>query len=232
MRRLGTLPLIHQPGKQWMYTTGSHVLGVLIARVAGQPLSSFLQERIFAPLGMVDTAFHVPEDKLSRLATCYRVNPTNTALEVQDGVADSQWSQPPSFPDGAAGLVSSADDFLAFGRMLLDKGTHGHTRILSRASVDLMTTDQLTPDQKSDFAILVGSAESRGWGFGMSVVTARDQISATPGQFGWDGGFGTSWRSDPAEGLVGILLTQRLLSPVDTGIDRDFWTGVYAALDD
>lgn len=141
---------------------------------------------------MVDTAFHVPADKRSRLATCYRANPADGALEVQDGVADSQWSRPPSFPDGAAGLVSTADDFLAFGRVLLDKGTHGNTRILSRASVGLMTTDQLTPDQKSDFAILVGSAESRGWGFGMSVVTARDQIPAIPGQFGWDGGFGTS----------------------------------------
>ena len=122
---------------------------------------------------------------------------------------DSQWSRPPAFPDGGAGLVSTVDDYLAFGQMLLNKGKHGRERILSRPSVETMTTDQITPEQKaaSGFA---GLWDNHGWGFGVAVVTKRDGVAAVPGQYGWNGGHGTSWSSDPAEDMVGILMTQRL----------------------
>ena len=232
MRRLSTLPLMHQPGEQWMYNTGSYVLGVLIARASGQPLETFLRERIFDPLGMKDTGFTVPDANLDRLATFYGVDPATGTLAVRDGVADSQWRRPPAFPDGGAGLVSTVDDYLAFGQMMLNKGRHGHERILSRLSVETMTTDQLTPEQKAASDSFPGFFDSHGWGFGMSVVTKRDDVSAVPGRYGWDGGYGTSWSSDPAEDMVAILMTQRLAFPGSSSVYLDFWTSAYAAIDD
>src|SRR5947209_11377679 len=149
IRRLGTLPLIHQPGEKWMYNTGSDVLGVLIARASGQPLETFLRERLFAPLGMQDTAFSVPATTLDRLATSYWTDYASGELAVYDEAEGGQWSRPPAFPSGAGGLVSTIDDYLAFGQMMLSQGKHGNERILSRLSVELMTTDQLTLEQKA-----------------------------------------------------------------------------------
>jgi CubicO group peptidase (beta-lactamase class C family) len=156
IRRLGTLPLMHQPGKKWMYGTGSDVLGVLIARVARQPFEAFLRERIFDPLGMKDTGFSVPAEKSNRLATSYATNLQTGALEVYDPAANGQWSRPPAFPAGASGLVSTADDLLAFSQMMLNKGKLGSVRVLSRPSVELMTTDQLTPEQKATSGLTEG----------------------------------------------------------------------------
>jgi len=233
MRRLGTLPLMHEPGERWLYNTGSYVLGVLIARAADQPLEAFLRERIFAPLGMHDTSFSVPREKLDRLAPSYWPNAETGALELYDGVAEIRWSRPPAFPDGGAGLVSTVDDYLAFGRMLLDQGRAGGERILSRASVEVMITDQLTPTQKT-LSDSFGREfwDNRGWGFGVSIVLRRDDLAAVPGRFGWDGGYGTSWASDPAEDLVAIMMTQRAAFPGTAGTYVDFWTSVYQAIDD
>ena len=231
IRRLGTLPLMSQPGEQWLYGIGSNVLSVLIARVSDQPLETFLRERLFEPLGMNDTGFCVPADKLDRLASCYAPNPATGTLDLFDGVQGSQWSRPPAFPSGANGLVSTLDDYLAFAQMLLSQGRHGSERLLSRLSVEVMTTDQLTPAQKavSSLPLLLGFFETHGWGFGVSVVTRRDDIASVPGRYGWDGGLGTSWFSDPQENLVGIVLTQRLF-PLDHY--RDFWTLAYQTIDD
>jgi CubicO group peptidase (beta-lactamase class C family) len=232
MRRFATLPLMHQPGERWMYNTGSYVLGVLIARASGQPLETFFRERIFEPLGMKDTGFSVPAAKLDRLATCYAVDPDSGALVLFDGVEDGQWSRPPVFPDAGAGLVSTIDDYLAFGQMMLDQGRYGSERILSRPSVQIMTTDQLTPEQKAVSGFFPGYFDSRGWGFGVSMVTRRYDIAAMPGRFGWDGGYGTSWSSDPEEDLVAILMTQRAGFPLLSQAHLDFWTLVYQAIDD
>src|SRR5437899_7603057 len=208
MRRLGQLPLMHQPGEQWMYNTGSDVLGVLIARTSGQPLETFLRQRIFEPLEMRDTGFSVPEASLDRLATSYWTDPASGKLTVYDEARGGQWSYPPAFPSGAGGLVSTIDDYLAFGQMMLSQGKHGNERILSRLSVELMTTDQLTPEQKAVSGLVPGFFDNQGWGFGVSVITRRDDLAAVPGRYGWDGGLGTSWHSDPREEMVTILLTQ------------------------
>src|SRR5437763_938415 len=149
MRRVGRLPLMHQPGEKWMYNTGADVLGVLIARASGQPLETFLRERLFEPLGMRDTGFSVPEASLDRLATSYRTDPTSGKLTVYDVAEGGQWSRPPAFPSGAGGLVSTIDDYLAFGQMVLSLGKHGNERILSRLSGEPMTTDQRTPGPKA-----------------------------------------------------------------------------------
>ncbi len=233
MRRLGTLPLMHQPGEKWMYNTGSDVLGVLIARASGQPLEAFLRERIFEPLSMKDTSFSVPAPKLDRLATSYWTNFETGALELYDEANGGQWSRPPAFPSGAGGLVSTIDDYLAFGQMMLNQGKHESSRILSRLSVETMTTDQLTPEQKAVSGLVPGYFDSHGWGFGGSVVSRRDDVAAVPGRFGWDGGMGTSWYSDPREDMVTILMTQRAwTSPSPPDVCLDFWTSAYQAIDD
>jgi CubicO group peptidase (beta-lactamase class C family) len=233
IRRLGRLPLMHQPGEMWMYNTGSDVLGVLIARASGQPLETFLRERIFEPLGMKDTSFSVPAASLDRLATSYWTNFETGALELYDDAVGGQWSRPPAFPSGAGGLVSTIDDYLAFGQMMLSQGKHGSERILSRLSVETMTTDQLTPEQKAVSGLVPGYFDSHGWGFGVSVVTRRDDIAAVPGRYGWDGGLGTSWYSDPREDMVTILMTQRAwTSPSPPDACLDFWISAYQAIDD
>jgi CubicO group peptidase (beta-lactamase class C family) len=230
MRRYGRLPLLHQPGERWFYNSGSDILGVLIARATSMSLGEFLRERIFAPLGMKDTGFSVPAEKLDRLPTSYWTNPETGSLEVLDAVEDSRWGSPPVFESGAGGLVSTADDLLAFGEMMLNNGKYGDERILSRPSVELMTTDQITPEQKAASPFFPASWENRGWGFGVAVVTRRDDL-ATPGRYGWFGGYGTSWEVDPKEELIGILLTQSV-DILFTGGLQDFWTLAYAAIDD
>jgi CubicO group peptidase (beta-lactamase class C family) len=233
MQRFGSLPLLHQPGEKWLYHSGSDILGVLIARVCGGTLEAFLRERIFEPLRMKDTAFSVPASKLDRLATCYQNDPASGRLVVFDEARGGRFARAPIFESGGGGLVSTVDDYLAFGRMMLDKGRYGSERILSRPSVELMTTDQITPEQKAASDFFPGFWDSRGWGFGLSVVTGRDDLAAVPGRFGWDGGYGTSWYVDPKEEIVAVLMTQRLWdSPRAPDVQRDFWTSVYQAIDD
>jgi CubicO group peptidase (beta-lactamase class C family) len=233
MKRFGSLPLAHQPGERWLYDSGSDILGVLILRATGTSLEEFLRERIFAPLGMNDTSFSVPESKLNRLASSYWTNPSTGEFEIFDGVDDSRWASPPVFESGAGGLVSTVDDLLAFGEMMLKRGKYRNERILSRRSVEVMTTDQITPEQKAVSGFFPGFWDSHGWGFGVSIVTRRDDLAANPGTYGWDGGYGTSWYVDPKEELIGILMTQRVWdSPSPPGVLSDFWTSAYAAIDD
>jgi CubicO group peptidase (beta-lactamase class C family) len=232
MRRLGSLPLMYQPGERWMYNTGSEVLSVLIARASGQTFDAFLRQRLFEPLGMKDTDFSVPADKLDRFTTSYWTNPQTGAFDVFDPIEGSDWSRLPAFPSGAGGLVSTADDFLAFAQMLMDGGRYGSRRILSRPSVELMTTDQLTAEQKAKSGFGPGFFESSGWGFGVSIVTRRTDM-ASVGSYGWNGGLGTLWSSDPREQMITILLTNRALeSPSPPGVFVDFQTSAYAAIDD
>jgi CubicO group peptidase (beta-lactamase class C family) len=232
MRRFGSLPLVHQPGERWLYDSGSDILGVLISRVADTRLEEFLQVRIFEPLGMSDTSFSVPESKLDRLASSYWTNPSTGEFEIFDGVDDSRWASPPVFESGAGGLVSTVDDLLAFGQMMLKRGKYGSERILSRPSVELMTTDHITPEQKAVSEFVPGFWDNHGWGFGLSIVTRRDDLAATPGRYGWDGGYGTSWYVDPKEELIGILMTQRVWDdPGAPVVLLDFWTSAYGAID-
>ena len=235
MKRVGALPLIYQPGTRWLYHTGSDLLGVLVARASGKSLDAFMRERLFEPLGMVDTGFQVPADKLGRLASAYRRDPETKQFVFFDDARNSRWSRPLPFQAGGSGLVSTADDYLAFFRMMLNKGVgegpHGRERILSRASVELMTTDQLTAEQKIGAELFFGA--SRSWGMGMAITTRRDELWGSPGRFGWDGGYGTTGYADPAEDMVGLLLTQRMMdSPAPPKVFTDFWTTAYAAIND
>jgi len=231
MKRLGSLPLAHQPGEKWMYHTGSDALGVLMARATGRPLPELLAERIFGPLGMPDTGFHVPAATLHRLAAAYQPDPQTGAPVLTDDPRQSEWGHPPAFPSAGGGLVSTADDLLAFCAMMLNKGRYAGGRILSRPSVELMTTDQLTSRQKAENAVFFGG--NSGWGLGVHVFTRRTGLASVPGRFGWNGGAGTSVYTDPAEELIGVLLTQReMTSPVPPSVFGDFWTCAYQAIDD
>jgi CubicO group peptidase (beta-lactamase class C family) len=230
LRRLGSLPLLAQPGERWMYQVSGDVLGTLIARVSGQSLGMFMRQRIFDPLGMKDTAFHVPPEKIDRLPAFYFLNRQTNKLDFFDDVANSAWRSEPPFESAGGGLVSTIDDYFAFSRMLLNKGRHGREQILSRATVELMTSDQVTPEQRAGSDLFFGTYSS--WGLGMAVDIARKEIFHTPGRFGWTGGFGTTAYTDPAEGMIGILFTQRMMdSPEPPKVFMDFWTLAYAAME-
>ncbi len=211
---LGSLPLLAQPGERWLYNTGASVLGVLLARAAGQPIADVLKTRVFDPLGMSETAFWT--DHADRLATAYQ--PTPEGLAVWDE-PDGSWSRPPAFGDGAAGLVSTVDDLLAFAQMLL----RGGAPVLSEESARAMTTDQLSPEQKKDGGFGEDFFSGRTWSFCQAVLDS--------GAFGWDGGLGTSWLVDPRADLVVIVLTQRLFeSPELPRVHQDLRAAAYRAM--
>lgn len=237
IRRVGTLPLLHQPGERWLYNTGSDILGVLVARAADQPFERFLRERVLDPLGMHDTAFSAdairdrPDDRPDdRLSASYAVDPATGERTLYDEPG-GQWSTPPAFPSGAGGLLSTVDDLAAFGRMLLARGVlPDGSRLLSRASVAAMTTDQLDVTGGSPG---VDAAGAMGWGFGVGVQVRRVGITRSVGSYGWDGGLGSSWANDPDERLVGVVLSTDMFTGADA-LPRplqDFWTTVYASLD-
>ncbi|MFJ4775969.1 serine hydrolase domain-containing protein [Streptomyces sp. NPDC088762] len=224
MAALARIPLLHQPGRAWLYNTCSDILGVLIARAAGRPLPDLLAERVFEPLGMKDTGFAAPRSQLHRFSSYYRAAQDDGALELVDA-PDGQWATLPAFPSAAGGLVSTADDLLAFGRMLLAEGAYEGGRLLAPASVRQMTTDHLTAAQREDGALFL---EGQGWGFGGSVDIDRTDPWNLPGRYGWIGGTGTAAHVVPATGSVTVLLTQRELSgPTPPALMREFWT--YAA---
>jgi CubicO group peptidase (beta-lactamase class C family) len=227
IRRMGTLPLLYQPGDRWLYDTGADVLGVLIARAATQPLESFLAERVFGPLGMVDTGFSTSH--LDRLGTTYGLDPATGEPVVYDPPG-GQWSKPPAFPSASGGLVSTIDDYFRFARMLLSGGRlPDGSRLLSRASVDTMTTDHIGAGP----GVAGPSPDgAQGWGFGVGVQVRRTGLTSPAGSYGWAGGLGSSWANDPGERLVGIALTTDMFTGAfpPPAVIRDFWTSVYAAL--
>src|SRR6266446_5762871 len=226
LQKLGSLPWLAQPGERWMYHVSGDALGALVARVSGQSLGTFMRERIFDPLGMKDTAFHVPSEKIARLPGFYFFNHQTNTLDVFDDAENSAWRSEPPCESGAGGLVSTIDNYFAFSRMMLNKGRHGREQILSRATVELMTSDQLTPEQRAGSEIFFGTHSS--WGFGMAVDIRCNEIFRTPGRFGWDGGFGTSAFTDPVERMIGNLFTQRMMdSPEPPKVFTDFWTMAY-----
>jgi CubicO group peptidase (beta-lactamase class C family) len=211
---LGTLPLLAQPGERWLYNTGASVLGVLLARAAGEPFPDVLATRVFQPLGMRDTGFWTAHT--DRLATAYR--PTPDGLVAWDE-PEGMWSRPQAFADGAAGLVSTVDDLLAFARMLLGGGAP----VLSAEAARAMCSDQLTDAQKARGGLGPDFFNGRSWGFGQAVLDG--------GAFGWDGGFGSSWLVDPANELTVIVLTQRMFeTPEPPQVHRDIQAAAYAAL--
>jgi CubicO group peptidase (beta-lactamase class C family) len=220
MQLLAGIPLLHQPGEGWTYNTGSDVLGVLIARASGRSLPEFLGEEIFGPLGMRDTGFWVPAADLPRFTGYYRRDPQTGGLTSVDEPS-GQWASAPAFPSGAGGLVSTVDDWLAFGRMLLAGGSHAGARLLVEASVRQLMTDHTDAAMREAGRIFL---DGQGWGFGGSVDIAATEPWTVPGRYGWVGGTGTAAHVTP-DGTVTLLMTQVELSgPHTPPVMRDFWT--------
>ena len=199
---LGTLPLLHQPGEVWEYSVGYDVLGRVIEVVSGQTFDQFLQSRLFAPLRMIDTGFHVPEDKLARLVAVPGAQPA--PLTVGDV------AKPQTFFSGGGGIVSTAPDFLRFCQMLLNGGELDGARILKPETVRLMTTNSL-PSEMHMAGHEAGPAFGTGWGLGFAVRTNPDfsWIPGAVGSYNWQGSWGTFFSVDPAQKLILVMMMQR-----------------------
>jgi CubicO group peptidase (beta-lactamase class C family) len=239
MKRIGALPLAYEPGSRFAYGNSFDVLGVLVARVSGKPLPEFLQERIFRPLGMKDTGFVVPADKMSRFATNYGMpDPQTHVRPVTDQPGpNSRWAKPPAFPSGAGGLTSTVDDYLAFAKALLGHGRSGDVRLLSHESVALMTANHLTPEQRKQPFVGLDFWGGQGFGLGVSVVddVAKQTRSnfgySSAGSFGWPGAFGTWWQADPREDMIQIFMVQMAAADRRRPLSV-FQSLSYAAIDD
>jgi CubicO group peptidase (beta-lactamase class C family) len=214
MKALGGLPLSFPPGERFHYSHSTDVLGFLVGRVEGKPFRDVLFERIFEPLGMVDTDFWIPPEKSDRAAVVYKINAAEAGR--LDPVAFKAYTAPPAFTGGGGGLASTADDYLKFARMLLGKGEVDGVRLLKPETVELMMTNRLTDEQRAipfmGFPFWMG----QGFGLGVSVITDADKQAwmgaGSNGAFGWPGAFGTWWRGDPAENMVMIYLIQNSMS--------------------
>ena len=210
LAEVAALPLVHQPGDRLTYSQATEVLGIILSRIEGKSLQTVLDERILGPLGMSDTGFFISPDKRNRAATMYRLDQHNV---LQHDVMGSIPVKEPRFCQGGAGLVSTADDYLKFIRMLLGGGTVDGTRVLSPESVTAMRTDQLTDEQKRHPFLGMPFWIGRGFGLNLSVVT--DPSKSTQlfgpgglGTFSWPGAYGTWWQADPANDLILIYLIQ------------------------
>jgi CubicO group peptidase (beta-lactamase class C family) len=224
MAVLSRVPLLHQPGDAWLYNTCSDIQGVLIARVSGRSLPEFLADRLFEPLGMVDTGFAVPADKLDRFTSYYQIDPAG-GLALADA-PDGESSRPPVFPSGAGGLVGTVDDWHAFARMLLAEGTVDGRPLMSPDLVRKMRTDQITQSQRDASRLFL---EGQGWGFGGSVDVADIDPWNVQGRYGWVGGTGTTAHITPSTNTTTILLSQvAMTGPTPTALMRDFWRSAVA----
>jgi CubicO group peptidase (beta-lactamase class C family) len=232
---LGALPLVAEPGAGWHYGFSTDVLGVLIQRASGMSFPDFLRTRIFEPLGMADTFFWVPDEKMDRFGPAYTPDPKTGKRIVQDHPATSRWRNPRSFPSGGAGLVSTADDYLKFARVILGHGKDSRTgvRLLSRPMFDLMATDHLTAAERATPFLGMSFWHAMGFGLGLSIAdnpTLQDW-PASPGRLGWPGAYGTWWVADLKEDLIALMMIQLYFG--SGGFMRtDCETAIYQAIDD
>ncbi len=220
---LGKLPLLHQPGTRWEYGRSTDIVGRLVEVLSGQPLSVFFEQHILAPLGMVDTAFHVPPHHHSRLAESFANDPESGAalqlLEVRN---------PPNFESGGGGLVSTASDYARFLQMLLNGGTLDGLRLLSRKTIELMTADHLGPITGASDLLLPG--HGFGLGFAVRLRAGIAHVPGSIGQYFWGGLAGTTFWVDPKEQLFALLLIQ---APGQRDYYRTLFRDlVYSAFDD
>ena len=230
---LGRLPLEFSPGTAWNYSVSTDVLGAVIQRLSGQALDRYFADHIFAPLGMDDTFFTVPEDKLDRLGDCWTWQPKQPVLF--DSAQNSIWSKPPKLLSGGGGLISTSADYHRFCQMLLGKGQIGGARILGRKTIDLMTQNHLPggKDLTDMSQALFSEAQNAGTGFGLGFAVtdnvSRTMLPGSRGEFYWGGMYSTAFFVDPVEDLTMVFMTQ--LQPSNMyPIRRELKTLIYSAL--
>ncbi|MBB4839025.1 CubicO group peptidase (beta-lactamase class C family) [Sphingomonas kyeonggiensis] len=233
---LGRIPLEFSPGTEWNYSVSTDVLGAVVERVSGMPLADFFEQRIFMPLGMHDTGFTVPADKTDRLADCWTMVQGKGRVMYDRG-AESAWSKPPRLVSGGGGLVSTALDYHRFCTFFLNKGELDGTRLVSRKTVDLMTTNHLPAGgdlaslSKSLFSETTNAGTGFGLGFAITTDVAKTLMPGSAGEFYWGGMFSTAFFIDPVERISMVFMTQ--LSPsMLYPIRRELKTMIYSALAD
>jgi CubicO group peptidase (beta-lactamase class C family) len=233
---LADLPLEFSPGDRWNYSVSTDVVGYLVQVISGMKFEDFLAERLFRPLGMADTGFHVRAGQGHRLAACYALTPKGRTI-LQDDPETSPFLKPPAFVSGGGGLVSTAADYLRFARMLLEGGSLDGHRYISRKTLELMTMNHLPGgvDLPALSVSLFSEAAYAGVGFGLGFATTLDpaatMIAGSAGDFFWGGAASTAFWIDPKEELIAILLTQ-LIPSSSYPIRRELRTMVYAAIED
>jgi CubicO group peptidase (beta-lactamase class C family) len=212
--RMARLPLAYPPGEAWMYSVSVDIQGYLVEKLSGQPFPEFVRERILAPLGMKDTAFFVPPDKVARLATVYTPDPNGSGLKAVPH--DPGVNQPPGLPSGGGGMYSTAGDYLRFAQMLLGGGELNGVRLLAPSTVQLMRANHL-PERLMTGKFGIGLYTMQpGLGFGYDVAVLEDPLkigsSAGKGSYLWDGLAGTWFWIDPANDLVFVGMVQRIVT--------------------
>ncbi|HEV2567206.1 serine hydrolase domain-containing protein [Sphingomonas sp.] len=234
IRTLAGIPLEFSPGEAWNYSVATDILGLIIQRVEGKPLDQVFQERIFGPLGMDDTFFQVPADKVHRLADCYTMHPQKGAVMYDEG-AKSAWSRKPTQFSGGGGLVSTAADYHRFCAMLLNGGTLDGARILSPKTIELMTVNHLPGGRdlasmsRSLFSEATNAGVGFGLGFAVTINLAPTLVHGSVGEYYWGGMFSTAFHIDPVERLIFIFMTQ--LSPSNTyPVRRELKTMIYSSI--
>ena len=233
--KLGKLPLEFSPGEAWNYSVATDVLGAVVERVSGQTLDAYFRDRIFAPLGMDDTFFHVPADKIDRLTDAWAFHPVKGVRVMSDPGAQSGWSRTPKLLSGGGGLVSTALDYHRFCQMCANGGTLDGVRVIGRKTLDLMRLNHLPggSDLASMSKSLFSETQNAGTGFGLGVAVvqdvARTMLPGSPGEYYWGGMYSTAFFIDPVERLHMVFMTQ-LMPSSQYPIRRELKTMIYAAL--
>ena len=234
--QLATLPLEFSPGTAWNYSVSIDVMGYLVQKLSGMSFGAFLQTRLFEPLGMVDTAFWCPREKVDRFTSCYQPK-EGGGIKLQDDAGRSTYAAPPSLESGGGGLVSTAHDYLRFCRMMLAGGTLDGVQILSPKTVALFSLNHLPDNQElGDMAPpgLFSEAGYSGIGFsigcGVNIDVARTRLPGTLGEYFWGGAASTAFWIDPKEELAVVFMTQVIGSDARLTLRRDLRTLVYSAM--
>ena len=232
IERIASLPLAFQPGTGWRYSTATDVIGYLIEVIADLPLIDVLKERIFDPLGMADTDFYVPPEKVDRLAQLYASKALyDPYLMPEDKALVYDITTPTRAPSGGGGLLSTLADYLSFCRCLLNNGAYDGGRLVSRKTLALMTSDQV-PDAFKPLNMLPFET-SYGFGLGFRVATNLGHVRTltSVGEYGWSGAAKTYFWNDPAEEMIGVMMTQ-ILPTDDYPVNERFRILAYQAIDD
>jgi CubicO group peptidase (beta-lactamase class C family) len=235
--QLAQIPLDFSPGTAWNYSVSIDVLGYLIEKLSGISFGEFLRTRLFEPLGMSDTAFHVPSDKTERFTSCYQPETTGSGLKLQDDGRESTYAEPPILESGGGGLVSTAHDYLRFCRMMLNGGSLDGVQILSPKTVALFSLNFLPDGREVAEMSLPGMFSESGYagvgfslGCGVNVNVARTRLPGSLGEYFWGGAASTAFWIDPKEDLTVVFMTQVIGSPARLTLRRDLRTLVYAAM--
>jgi CubicO group peptidase (beta-lactamase class C family) len=237
VEQLAKIPLDFSPGSAWNYSVSIDVLGYLVEKLSGVSFGEFLRMRLFEPLGMNDTAFYVPSDKIERFTSCYQPGTKGSRLKLQDDARESTYAQPPKLESGGGGLVSTAQDYLRFCRMMLNGGTLDGVQILSPKTVALFSLNFLPGNREivdMSFPGMFSESDYAGVGFslgcGVNVDIAKTRLPGTLGAYFWGGAAATAFWIDPKEELAVVFMTQVIGSEARLTLRRDLRTLVYSAM--